>query len=371
MAGHPGAIGSVKPVNWAYQRTPMIVYWELTNACGLACRHCRATAMPEAAPGELTHEQALAVLDDIVGFGDPLPHLVFTGGDPLRRFDLDDLIAAATQRGIGVSLAPAVTSLLTRDRMRQLKDAGVAAISLSLDGSTSALHDGVRGVPGTYEATMTALDWAAEVELPVQVNTLVTDTTAADLPDTFELLKTKTLMQWSLFFLISIGRGSELTELAPKDAEKTLVWAQRAGRGAPFRVKTTEAMHYRRLSAVALRKQGLSTEQIEQHPISRAFGIRDGNGIVFVSNTGDVMPSGFLPLALGNVKQASLVDVYRNNTTMKSLRDPQQFKGRCGVCEYRDWCGGSRARAFAWTGDPLESDPLCPHQPRQLATAVH
>ena len=360
-------IGSVKPDGWAYDRAPMIVYWELTNACGLACRHCRATAMPDPAADELTTEQAIGVLDQLAGFGrpgEPLPHVVMTGGDPLRRADLELLVRQAQQRGIGVSLAPAVTPLLTPERIRWMKDAGIQAISLSLDGSTAEYHDGVRMVPGTFDATLAALDTAAEVGLPVQVNTLVTSSTAADLPAVYELLSRHTLMQWSLFFLISIGRGAQLQELSPGEAERWLLWAAGVNRDAPFRVKTTEAMHFRRLLATPLLRAGRTRQEVEALPMSRAFGIRDGNGIVFISNRGDVNPSGFLPVDVGNVKERSLVELYRESPLMRSLRDPDQFKGRCGICEFHDWCGGSRARAFAWTGDPLESDPLCPYQPK-------
>lgn len=366
-SAHSHGIGSVKPDGWAYQRAPMIIYWELTNACGLACRHCRATAMPDPMPGELTTEQAIELLDDILGFsapGEPLPHVVMTGGDPLRRADLPELIAAATERGIGVSLAPAVTPLLTRERIFWMKEVGIQAISLSLDGSDAERHDGVRMVPGTFDATLAALDAAAEAGLPVQVNTLVTANTAADLPATYELLSQHHLMQWSLFFLISIGRGTELTELPPGEAERWLLWAAQINREATFRVKTTEAMHYRRLVAAPLLRAGKTRAEVEKHPMSRAFGIRDGNGIVFISNLGEVTPSGFLPISVGNIKDTSLVQLYRDDPLMRSLRDPAQFKGRCGVCEFRDWCGGSRARAYAWTGDPLESDPLCPYQPK-------
>lgn len=370
MAHPHSTIGSVRPTGWVYDRAPMIIYWELTTACGLACQHCRATAMPDPAPGELTTEQAIALLDEITGFGEPLPHIVMTGGDPLRRPDLFELIAAATERGIGVSLAPAVTGLLTRDLLARLVDAGVQAISLSLDGSSAEHHDGLRGVQGTFEQTLVALDWAAEVGLPVQVNTLVTATTAADLPAVFELLKTKTLQQWSLFFLISVGRGATLKEMAPGDAERLMRWLSEIGRGAPFRVKTTEAMLYRRVAARAMERAGKTREEIEHSPVARGFGIRDGNGIVFVSHVGEITPSGFLPLTLGNVKQDSLVDVYRHEPTFVALRDPQQFKGRCGVCEYQWWCGGSRARAWAWTGDPLQSDPLCVYTPKAQA-ATH
>jgi radical SAM protein len=341
----------------------MIIYWELTNACGLACRHCRATAMPDPAPGELSTAEAIALLDEITGFGSPLPHVVMTGGDPLRRPDLRVLIREAIARGIGVSLAPAVTSLLTRDRLAELKADGVAAISLSLDGSTAAAHDGLRGVPGTFDATLEAMDWAAELGMPVQVNTLVTATTAADLPAIHDLLTQHTLLRWSLFFLISVGRGSTLTEVSPGEAERLMGWLWQISADAPFQVKTTEAMQFRRVAARALGREGLSDAEIEAHPISRGFGIRDGNGIVFVAHDGTVTPSGFLPLAVGNVRESGLVEIYRDDPTMRDLRDPATFTGRCGRCEYQMWCGGSRARAYAWTGDPLESDPLCPYVP--------
>ena len=361
--GHPAGIGAVRPEGWVYATAPMIIYWELTNACGLACRHCRATAMPDPAPGELSTAEAIALLDEITGFGSPLPHIVMTGGDPLRRADLKVLIHQAIARGIGVSLAPAVTPLLTRDRLAELKDDGVGAISLSLDGSTPEAHDGLRGVPGTFDATLEALDWAAEVGMPVQVNTLVTSTTAADLPAIHDLLTEHTLLRWSLFFLISVGRGSTLTELSPGEAERLMGWLWQISADAPFQVKTTEAMQFRRVAARALGRAGLLEAEIERHPISRGFGIRDGNGIVFVAHDGTVTPSGFLPLPVGNVRETGLVEIYRDNPTMRDLRDPSMFKGHCGQCEYQMWCGGSRARAYAWTGDPLESDPLCPYVP--------
>lgn len=361
--GHPAAIGAVRPEGWVYDRAPMIVYWELTSACGLACRHCRATAMPDPAPGELDTAESIALLDDIATFGAPLPHLVLTGGDPLRRADLDLLVREAIARGIGVSLAPAVTPLLTAQRLAELRDLGVAAISLSLDGATAAAHDGLRGVPGTFDATLEALGWAAGLGLPVQVNTLVTASTARELPAILDLLTGQRIMRWSLFFLISVGRGETLTGLSAGEAERLMGWLWRISADAPFQVKTTEAMHYRRIAVRSLRARGLTDAQIERHPISRGFGIRDGNGIVFVGSDGTVLPSGFLPLPVGNVRDTSLVEIYRSDGTMRALRDPDGFAGRCGACEMRRWCGGSRARAFAFDGDPLGSDPLCPHVP--------
>ncbi len=368
---HAAGIGSVKPVDWAYDATPMIIYWELTTACALACRHCRATAQPEPAPGELSHDEALQVLDQIVDFGQPAPHVIFTGGDPMRRADLDDLIREAGRRGLGVSLAPAVTPLLSRQRLADLKELGVQAVSLSLDGSTAARHDGIRQVDGTFDATVQALADANAVGIPVQINTLVTDETAPDLEAVYELLTHYDVMQWSLFFLISVGRGTQLRELSPGDAERTLIrWGQIA-RTAPFRIKTTEAMQYRRISAQAMLRAGRTRDEIESGPSARGFGIRDGNGIVFISHTGEVTPSGFLPLSVGNVKELSLVELYRDTELMRALRRPEGFAGRCGVCEFNRWCGGSRARAYAWTQDPLGSDPLCPYVPSAMRGHGH
>ncbi|MFC2624374.1 MAG: TIGR04053 family radical SAM/SPASM domain-containing protein [Propionibacterium acidifaciens] len=367
----PAGIGSVKPVDWAYDRAPMIIYWELTTACALACRHCRASAQLEPPPGELTHDEALRILDQVADFGSPMPHVIMTGGDPMRRFDLDGLIAGARDRGIGVSLSPAVTPLLTRERIADMAALGVQAMSLSLDGSTAAHHDGVRQVPGTFDATLRALADANEVGMPMQINTLVTDTTVADLDDTYELLKGYELFQWSLFFLISVGRGAQLREMSPGDAERTLIKWNRRRPDAPFRIKTTEAMQYRRIAAQQMLRAGRTEQEILDSPASRGFGIRDGNGIMFISHLGEVMPSGFLPMSVGSVREHSIVELYRDTELMRALRRPDGFKGDCGLCEFNKWCGGSRSRAYAWTGDPLESDPLCPYKPVEARAGVH
>ena len=364
--GHPGAlpgVGAVKPRGLVYDRAPMLVYWETTLACGLACRHCRATAVPERSPLELTTQEGLGLLDRILGFGQPLPHIVFTGGDPLRRPDLEELVAGATERGIGASLAPAVTPDFTKARLASLKAAGIQTISLSLDGSSPELHDGLRGVPGTFAMTTEATTWAHEVGLPIQVNTLVTDTTLADLPAIYEVVGKMGILRWSLFFLISVGRGSVLQEITPAQSEKLFGWLYDLSAVAPFQIKTTEATHYRRVATRRMEQDGKTDEEILRTSVGRGFGVRDGNGIIFVAHDGNVYPSGFLPLAVGNVRTDDLVALYREHPVFTSLRDTSQFKGRCGACSYVERCGGSRARAFAWTGDVLEADPLCPYVP--------
>ena len=189
------------------------------------------------------------------------------------------------------------------------------------------------------------------------------DSTAHDLPAMYEVLRGKALLRWSLFFLISVGRGSALHELAPVDAERVMRWLFEISGEAPFQVRTTEAMAYRRVAVRQMRHRGMTEEQILHSPLARSFGIRDGNGIVFVAHDGTISPSGFLPTSLGNVRESSLVDVYRNHPDMLAIRDVARYKGRCGRCAFARWCGGSRARAYAWTGDFLESDPLCPYEP--------
>ena len=364
--GHPGGItgvGAVRAEGYVYTRAPMLVYWETTLACGLACRHCRATAQPERNPLELSTEEGYRLLDEVTRFGRPYPHVVFTGGDPLNRPDLHELVRAATERGIGASLAPAATPLLTAEVLASLRDAGIQNISLSIDGSDATRHDGFRGVPGTFEKTLQAARWARAAGLPIQVNTLVTDETLADLPAIYELMGTMDIMRWSLFMLITTGRGSALNEVSPADSERLNGWLFGLTKTAPFQVKTTEATHYRRLAIRQMQAAGMDAEAILATSVGRGFGIRDGNGIVFINHDGTVNPSGFLPIPLGNVREASIVDLYRDHPVMRALREPEGFKGRCGICEYARVCGGSRARAYAWTGDPLEADPLCPYVP--------
>ncbi len=366
IPGHPGAlpgVGAVKPRGLVYDRAPMLVYWETTLACGLACRHCRATAEPERSPLELTTDEGRTLLDRILGFGDPLPHVVFTGGDPLRRPDLEELVRAATERGIGASLAPAVTPDLTKERLASLRDAGIQTISLSLDGSDPERHDGLRGVDGTFAMTMRAADWAHEVGLPIQVNTLVTDKTLDDLPAIYDTVSTMGILRWSLFFLISIGRGTVLQEITPAESERLAHWLYGLSKEGRFQIKTTEATHYRRVAIRAMEAEGMTADEIARTSVGRGFGIRDGNGIMFVSHDGTVFPSGFLPVPVGNVRDHDLVDLYRDHPTFTSLRDTSQYKGRCGICPFVERCGGSRARAYAWTGDILETDPLCPYVP--------
>src|SRR5579862_739722 len=346
-----------------YAKSPMNIYWEMTRACALACRHCRAEAIATPHPKELTFEESVAWLRQIPDFGEPLPQLILTGGDPLARADLYELISEARRLNIAVSITPAATPALTREVMMRLKQHGVDGLGLSLDGSTMERHDSIRGVPGTFERTIQALQWAHELEMPVQVNTLVAAETADDIPAIYELLKPFAIARWSLFFLIAIGRGKVLQPLTPEEAEKLMNWIHETSRGASFILATTEAPSFRRVALERMRETGMTGEQIRQSGATRSHGIRDGHGIMFISDTGDICPAGFLPLAAGNVRNDNIVTVYRDAPLFRQLHDPTQFEDRCGVCDYRTLCGGSRARAYAATGSPLASDPLCLFEP--------
>ena len=339
-----------------FDEAPLRVYWELTRACDLACRHCRAEAVSRRHPQELTTVEGLHLLERLAAFGGSKPRLVLTGGDPLKRPDLWVLIAAAWALELPVSVAPSATPLLEPVEIRSLREAGVEAISLSLDGATAARHDALRGVGGTFERTLEAACAARLAGLPFQINTLVAAETLDDLPAIYLLASELGAARWSLFFLVSVGRGTLLEQIRPGEGEDVMRWlAELTGRGGGPVVTTTEAPHFRR---VLLQRHGGAAR-------GHGAGVRDGNGIIFISHTGDVQPSGFLPLSAGNVRTDDVVSIYRESPLFRRLRRPDVFTGRCGRCEFHSVCGGSRARAYAASGDPFAEDPLCPYEPRR------
>jgi radical SAM protein len=346
-----------------YGAAPRYVYWEMTQVCGLACRHCRATSKRVQHPEELTTDEGKALLREVAAFGDTPPTMIFSGGDPLERADLWELLDYAHGLGIPTAVTPSATPTLTRDHFVKLKAHHVSAVSMSLDGSDAKRHDGIRNVGGCFDFTMQAWEWTAELEIPLLVNTVVSEGTVDDLPALYALLRTKRLVRWSLFFLIAVGRGRYLVPVSSERAEAVMRWMVEISGDAPFVIGSTEAPSYRRIALEAMRDAGWSEARIAATPLYAGFGIRDGNGVVFVAKTGDVYPTGFLPLSGGNVRRAGLVDIYRHSPLFTGIRDLTKLKGACGACEYRAICGGSRARAYAQSADPLESDSLCTYQP--------
>lgn len=313
-----------------FSDSPMLVYWEMTQACALACRHCRAEAALFRHPQELSHEESRGLLRQIASFGDPLPHVILTGGDPLMREDLYDLVDEANALGLSLSITPAATQNLTYDVIVRIKAHGIQSLGLSLDGSTPERHEAVRGVKGCFDWTMNAARIAAQLDIPVQINTLVSEETADDLPGVYDLLRTVQVMRWSLFFLIGVGRGRVLQPVSPQRGEELMSWVYDLARVAPFAVKTTEAPSYRRIALNRMRQEGQTPDQIKRTSVYHGFGIRDGHGVVFISNTGDIYPAGFLPYTAGNVRQESLTEIYRRSPLFTSLHEPNQYKGKCG-----------------------------------------
>ena len=351
-----------------FDKAPMLVIWEVTQACDLACVHCRASAQPERHPHELSTEQGFRLLEEIRSFGEPL--MVFTGGDPLKRPDLYELIRYSVRLGLRTNVTPSATPLLTAEAIENFQKAGVSRMAISLDGPDAATHDAFRGIPGTFDRAMFALRHARDIGLDTQLQTTVTRRNMARLAEVAEIAKEVRTRMWSLFFLIVLGRAAGGDDLDASEYEKVFEFMYELSKTAPFGVKTTEAMHYRRYVAQRIKAEHGVTENENAKGVAwRTAGVSDGKGFVFVSHTGEIFPSGFLPVSGGNVLSDSLVDTYQNSVLFRTLRDTTQRGGKCGLCEYQKVCGGSRSRAYALTGDYLAEDPRCVYQPH-MADAV-
>jgi radical SAM protein len=351
----------------AFAERPFIAIWEVTRACALACVHCRAAAIPRRDPEELSTAEGLALLDRIAAFGTPPPLVVLTGGDPLRRPDLVELVAYGTKLGLSMSLTPSGTGAATETRLRALRDAGLARLAVSLDGASPDTHDAFRRVRGSHAHTMRIVDTARALGLPLQINTTVSRETLGELPSLAEQVAALDVVLWALFFLIPVGRAQVNQALPAEDIERVLEWAADLQARAPFGIKTTEAPHYHRVRATRRAASPFPHPSGARMRAERA--VTDGNGFVFIDHVGKICPSGFLPLSAGNVRADDLVSVYRTHSFFLALRDSAGFGGRCGRCEWRERCGGSRARAWAFTGDPLGEDPGCSWEPRAAEAA--
>jgi AdoMet-dependent heme synthase len=373
----PGA--GVAGVDFA--ESPYLVIWEVTRACDLACKHCRAEAVTDRNPLELTTAQGKRLMDDVRGFGRPL--FVLTGGDPLKRPDVVELVEYGASIGLRMAMTPSGTPLMTEPVLRQLRAAGLSRLAVSLDGSSAAIHDEFRGVAGSYDWTIRMLEVAREIGLTTQVNTTVSLHNLDDFDALCDLMTRLGITLWSVFFLVPTGRANPADVASADEFETVFNRMYDLSRTATFDIKSTAAPQYRR---VILQRQVGERRSGERDAapspltagvgfsladgVGRSKGVNDGDGFVFVSHTGAIYPSGFLPLAAGNVRRDSIVDVYRNSPLFRSLRDRGALKGKCGVCEYRDVCGGSRARAYAVTGDYLESEPFCAHVPAKYRRMV-
>ncbi len=345
-----------------FDERPFLVFWEITRSCALACKHCRAEAQSHRHPDELDREEASRLIRQLAELNPPM--LVLTGGDPLMRRDAFDLMREASAAGLHVALSPSATQRLLHADFNEIKDAGVERISLSLDGATRETHDAFRGVEGTFERTIEAVHRAHKAGLSVQINTTLTRGNLHEYEAFKELMFELKPAMWSVFLLVPTGRAGLADLPDPDDIER--VFEDMAGLvgKAPFAIKTTEGHHFRR---VLIQKLGSGGKH--RPGLRSPLGIRDGRGVMFISHTGVVSPSGFLPFDCGNVRQEHHADIYRKHPLFVSLRDNDALGGKCGVCEFRTVSGGSRARAYGVSGDPFAADPSCSYQPVRLRTA--
>lgn len=352
-----------------FNQKPFLVIWETTRACDLACLHCRASAQPLPEPDELTTAQGKLLLEQIRDSGAPL--VVLSGGDALKRPDIFELIAEAKRLRLRVATIPAVTSSLTPEVFKKFKDAGLDQIAFSLDDADPAVHDGFRRTPGVFAKTLEAVKLAREAGLGVQINSLINIHNQDRMEPLMDLVKQLDLVFWEVFFLVPMGRGKDVELMSAELFEKAFAKIYQFGKNVPFIIKVTEAPHYRRYfmtqenKVTAEKVPLLGKVHSSGRPIVRqhAGKVNSGKGFAFVNYRGDVFPSGFLPVKTGNILDRPLGDIYRNHPVFKELRNESLLKGRCGLCEYRDICGGSRSRAFALTGDYLGEDPACGYIP--------
>ena len=358
-----------------FDLAPFTIAWEITRACAFACVHCRADAQHRRDPLELTTEEGYRLLDRLKEFGSPI--LIFTGGDPMMRKDLFDLIAYATRVGLRCSLTPTATALPTRPRLERARDAGIRRIALSLDAPTAQIHDDFRQVKGSWDRTMKILHSAHEAGLSAQVNTTVAKHNVDQLPEMVPFIEEVGAVQWSVFFLVPTGRAQARQMITAEEHERIFHWLYDLSKTAPFDIKATAAPMYRRVALERKRREMGADSEITfqgagfryQDGLDRPVkGVNDGKGFLFISHRGEVMPSGFLQISAGSVREHDVVELYRRHPMFADLRDPKKLKGKCGVCEYNELCGGQRGRAYGVTGDYLEVDPGCAYDPVGVAS---
>lgn len=331
-----------------------MAFYEVTRACDLVCQHCRACAQPLPSPDELSTEQSLALLDDLARF-EPKPQVILTGGDPVRREDLEILVAHSREKGLNPAVALSATPRVTFKKLESLTAAGMKALAVSLDGADEETHKRLRGIPGTFDRAIRILKESHELGVATQVNTTITRDNVDQVDAMAEMLEGLGIKRWSVFFLVPTGRGAVLGRIEPLQYRQVFERLLAQSKERSYMIKTTEAPFYRRFVI----------QQTGEEPRGgmKALGVNDGRGVVFISHSGAIQPSGFLPLTRGRFPSESVVDVYRGDEVFLDLQEPDRLRGKCGVCDFRCVCGGSRARAFALTGDYLAEEPDCGYRP--------
>ena len=379
--GHGKERGRAGIADFDFHKSPFVVIWETTRACDLACRHCRAEAVPYRNPDELSTDEAKAMLRKVREFGNVV--FVMSGGDCLKRPDVFELVDYGFKLGLRMGVTPATTPLATPDAIRDFKNAGLSRLAVSLDGSTPEIHDAFRRVDGSFDWGMRILEESRRIGLSTQVNTVIARHNIDDFDNLAALMERLGIVFWEVFFLVPTGRAKPGDVASAEEYEKIFNKMYDLSKTAPFDIKATAAPQYSRVimeRQVAERRAGSRDEAPDvmtggvmfslSDGIGRARSVNDGDGFMFISHTGEIMPSGFLPIVAGNIRNDDLTQVYRESPIFTQLRHREDIKGKCGVCEYLKVCGGSRARAYGMTGDFMESEPFCVHVPKKYAAMV-
>lgn len=370
MGAHPGHahLGKNAPEmhDFAWNGSPgipplRVVAWETTRQCAMACKHCRGSARDEKYEGELTTEEGLLFLENLAKFCKPI--LILTGGEPMFRSDIYEFAKRGTELGMRVVMAPCGHQLNDETAVKLLAS-GVNHISLSIDGVDAESHDSFRGVPGAYEVVLNAVEVAKRHGISFQINTTVNKLNVDSLPQMLETVRKLGARTWDLFFLVPTGRGAAIRslEISPERHEVALDWvADTAKASTDVSIHTTCAPHYARV----VRQKGMG-----RGPGRGASGCMAARGFLFVSHRGKVQPCGFLEAEFGDLRKQNfdVQGIYEQSPVAVQMRDVDQFNGKCGICEFRNACGGCRARAYGHTGDWMDSEPFCVHEPHDLAT---
>ena len=341
-----------------------LIAWEVTRACNLACKHCRAEACAEPFPGELSTREGLELIDTFPETGNPI--IIFTGGEPLMRPDIFELVAHARSKGLKCVMAPNGT-LITPEIVRKMKDSGLERISISLDGPDAKSHDRLRGVPGAFDAALQGIEYARSGGMPFQINTTVTRDNLASFRDIFQLTQDLGAVAWHIFLLVPTGRGDELRDevISAREYEQVLNWFYDFRKTTDMHLKATCAPHYFRILRQRAKEDGIAVnfENFGLEAVSR--GCLGGIGFCFISHSGQVQPCGYLDLDCGQVREERFPEIWARSAKFLELRDKSCYQGKCGYCEYHKVCGGCRARAQTMNGHYLAEEPLCLYEPKK------
>jgi len=340
-----------------------LIAWEVTRSCNLACKHCRAEAHPEPYPGELSPQQAKQLIDTFPQTGSPV--IIFTGGEPLLRPDIFELVAYADSLGLRCVMAPNGT-LITPENAVLIKAAGIQRCSISIDGPTAVEHDYLRGVQGAFDRAMEGIGHLKSAGVEFQINTTVTRDNLEKFKDIFHLARNLGAVAWHIFMLVPTGRGAKITDqfITAAQYEEVLNWFYDFRRTTSMHLKATCAPHYYRIMRQRAKEENLPVTRENFGLDAMTRGCLGGTGFCFISHVGQVQPCGYLELDCGNIKDTPFPEIWQNAPQFKRLRNIKEYRGKCGICEYHRVCGGCRARAHTMSGDYLEEEPLCSYLPR-------